>query len=227
MRYETADQLRFERLVAEALPATGAAPVGGWMLLRRPSVAPPFVVHVKPVIVPQPDYGARPVAALVLIVDPRGYHRVDPRVVAKTLDLTPAESQVAAWLAEGRSVREMAEATGRTQHAIYWHLKQIYQKRSISRQADLVRLVAVARRTRVKLPGLKRKVHRHGGVAGPFLAPPVHSLHGGRPLLAHRIPRPFSPSRGVKRFALNGESHDFAEEKSGEPPRDSNPEPAD
>ena len=135
------DQPRFERLMAEALPASGAAPVGGWMLLRRPSVAPPFVVHVKPVTVPQPDYGARPVAALVLIVDPRGYHRVDPGVVAKTLHLTRAESQVAAWLAEGRSVREMAEASGRTQHAIYWHLKQIYQKRSISRQADLVRLV--------------------------------------------------------------------------------------
>ena len=103
------------------------------------SVADRF--FVKPVVVPQPDYGARPVSALVLIVDPRGHHRVDPRVVAKTLHLTRAESQVAVWLAEGRSVREMAEASGRTQHAIYWHLKQIYQKRFISRQADLVRLV--------------------------------------------------------------------------------------
>ena len=35
----------------------------------------------------------------------------------------------------------MAEATGRTKSAIYWHLQQIYQKQSISRQADLVRLV--------------------------------------------------------------------------------------
>ena len=32
--------------------------------------APPLVVHVKPVGVPQPDHGARHVAALVLIVDP-------------------------------------------------------------------------------------------------------------------------------------------------------------
>ena len=31
----------------------------------------------------------------------------------------------------------MAEATGHTRDAIYWHLKQVYQKLSISRQVDL------------------------------------------------------------------------------------------
>ena len=42
-----------------ALPAPGAAAVSGSMLLRRSAVSPPFVVHVKPVGVRQPDYGAR------------------------------------------------------------------------------------------------------------------------------------------------------------------------
>ncbi len=136
-----ADQVRLKRLVGDALPTCGAAAVGGSMLLRRSSVSPPFVVHVKPVPVPQPDYGARHVAALVLIVEPGREHRVDPDLVATTLDLTPAETQVAVWLAEGKTVREMAEATGHTERAIYWHLRQIYQKQSISRQVDLVRLV--------------------------------------------------------------------------------------
>ena len=136
-----ADQVRLERLLGDALPASGAATVSGSMLLRRSPVLPPFVVHVKPGGVPQPDYGARPVAALVLIVEPGRRHRVDPDLVARTLELTPTETQVAVWLAEGKSVRDMAEATGRTQSAIYWHLQQIYQKQSISRQADLVRLV--------------------------------------------------------------------------------------
>ena len=135
------DQLRLERLLGAALPTSGAAPVSGSMLLRRSSVLPPFVVHVKPVGVPQPDYGARHVAALVLIVEPGGHHRIDPELVANTLGLTPAESRVAVWLAEGKSVQEMAEATGHTRDAIYWLLKQIYQKHHISRQADLVRLV--------------------------------------------------------------------------------------
>ena len=48
---------------------------------------------------------------------------------------------MAVSLAEGKSVREMAETTGHTTDAIYWLLKQIYQKRHISRQVDLVRLV--------------------------------------------------------------------------------------
>ena len=135
------DESSLARLVAAALPTSGAVAVSGSMLLRRSSVLSPFAVYVKPVGVPQPDYGARHVAALVLIVEPGRQHRVDPGLVTKTLGLTPAESQVAAWLAEGKSVREMAEATGRTKDAIYWHLKQIYQKLSISRQADLVRVV--------------------------------------------------------------------------------------
>ena len=135
------DQLRLERLLGVALPTSDATAVSGSMRLHRSSLLPPFVVHVKPVSVPQPDYGARHVAALLLIVEPGRPHRISPEWVATALGLTPAESRVAVWLAEGKSVQEMVEATGHTRDAIYWLLKQIYQKRHISRQADLVRLV--------------------------------------------------------------------------------------
>ena len=135
------DQRRLERLLAAALPTSDAVGLSGSMPLRRSSVLVPLVVHVKPVAVQQPHYGARFVAALVLIDEPERPHRIDPRLIAATLGLTPGESQVAAWLAEGRSVDEMAQATGHTRGAIYWHLKQIYQKLHISRQPDLVRLV--------------------------------------------------------------------------------------
>ena len=135
------DQLHLEGLVAAALPVGGAIAVSGSMLLGRSSGSPPFVVHVKPAVVPQPDYGARHVAALVLIVEPGSQHRIDPGLVAGTLGLTPMESRVAAWLAEGRSVDEIAGAMGHTKHAVYWHLQRIYRKLSISRQAELVRLV--------------------------------------------------------------------------------------
>ena len=136
-----ADQVRLERLVGNALPGTGTGAVSGSMVLRRSSVVPPFVVHVKPVGGPQPDHGARHVAVLVLIVEPGRQHRINPDLVATTLELTPAETQVAVWLAEGKSVGDMADATGHTKAAIYWHLQRIYQKHSISRQAELVRLV--------------------------------------------------------------------------------------
>ena len=135
------DQGRLARLVAEALPTSGAVPVSGSMLLGRVSGLPLLVVHVTPVGVPQPDYGARHVAALVLMVEPGSWPRIDPGLVATTLGLTPAESQVAVWLTRGKSVREIALTMGLTVGAIYWHLKQIYQKLPISRQVDLVRLV--------------------------------------------------------------------------------------
>ena len=138
---EAADRLRLERLVASALPASGAVAVSGSMLVGRASGSPLLVVHVKPVAGPQPDYGARHTAALVLIVEPGRGHRIDADLVAGILGLTPMESRVAVWLAEGRSVRDMAEATGHTEGSIYWHLKQIYRKQPVSRQADLVRLV--------------------------------------------------------------------------------------
>ena len=89
----------------------------------------------------RPDYGARPVAALVLIVEPGQRRRIDPDLVARTLRLTRAESQVAVALAAGKNVREIARAIGLTEGAIYWHLKQIYHRLPISRQVDLVRLV--------------------------------------------------------------------------------------
>ena len=135
------DQARLARLVAEALPTSRAVPVSGSMLLGRAAGVPPLVVHVKPVGVPSPDYGARHVAALVLLVEPGRHPRLDPDVVTRTLGLTPAESQVAVWLADGKNVRDIALATGLTEGAIYWHLKQIYKKLPISRQVDLVRLV--------------------------------------------------------------------------------------
>ena len=136
-----ADQLRLERLVGDALPTSAAIAISGSMLLHRSLVLPPFVVHVKPVRHRQPHYGARHVAVLVLIVEPGRPRRVNPELVATTLGLTRAESEVAVWLAEGKSVRDIAEATDRTAGAVYWHLQQIYRKQSIARQADLVRLV--------------------------------------------------------------------------------------
>ena len=135
------DQGRLARLVADALPTAGGVPVSGSMRLGGSLEVPLMMVHVKPVGVPQPDYGARHVAALVLMVTLGHQPHIDPRRIATALGLTPAESQVAVWLAEGKSAGEMATATGLTKGAIYWHLKQIYRKLPISRQVDLVRLV--------------------------------------------------------------------------------------
>ena len=101
-------QSRLVRLLAAALPTDGRVAVSGSMTLRRSAGLLPLVVHIKPMSAPQPVYGGRHTAALVLLVEPGHPHHVDPDLVAETLGLTPVESQVAVWLAEGRSVDDIA-----------------------------------------------------------------------------------------------------------------------
>ena len=135
-----ADHALLERLIAAALPSAGPA-VSGSILLHRSALLPPFIMHVKPVGLRQPDYGAQRVAALMLITEPGRPSPIDPNLVAKTLGLTPAESQIAVRLAEGQTVPEIATATGRKTESIRWHLKHIYHKQQLSGQGDLIRLV--------------------------------------------------------------------------------------
>ena len=136
-----ADHTRLGRLIAAALPTSSTPAASGSMPLQRGALRRPFVVHVTPVDVRPLDFGARPVAAVVLIAEPGHVTRIDPALVAAALGLTAVEGQVAAWLAEGRTVPEIAAAMGRTSGAVYWSLNQIYRKQGIARQADLVRLV--------------------------------------------------------------------------------------
>lgn len=134
------DNSQLQRWIAAALP-TSKAPSSGSMVCRRRDGAPLFLVHVLPSGRPTTGLDAWRVAALVLIAEPGRQPRIDADLVASTLGLTRHESQVAVLLAEGKTVREIAEATERTPGAVYWHLKQAYQKLGISRQVDLVRLV--------------------------------------------------------------------------------------
>ncbi|MCY4065422.1 MAG: helix-turn-helix transcriptional regulator, partial [Rhodospirillaceae bacterium] len=55
--------------------------------------------------------------------------------------LTGMESRVAVLLARGMSVKEIAAATGRKESTIRTHVKHMFAKHGLSRQADLVRLV--------------------------------------------------------------------------------------
>ena len=136
-----ADRTGLARLVAAALPTSGAPPVSGSMWLRRPSGRPPFVVHVKPVGGRQLDVGLPRFAVLVLLTEPDSVSRIDPARMAATLGLTLVESRIAAGLAEGRTVREIAATLGLTTSAVRWHLHELYRKQGLSGQADVVRLV--------------------------------------------------------------------------------------
>ena len=135
------DDARLRRLVAAALPALHAQPAGGSVRVRHPSAAPDLTLHVHPMTVRQKEMVGLPMGALVLI---EGLDRPtggDPGRVASALGLTPAESRVALWLAEGRTVPDIAALSGRAESSIRTHLKRIHRKLGVSRRADLVRLV--------------------------------------------------------------------------------------
>ena len=136
-----ADNARLQALLARALPRCGGEGAGGSMLVRRALDEPPLVLHVSPVGEGGTETDTGRVAALVLVVDPGNRTRIDPALVAAALGLTPVESRVAVQLAEGMTVRDIAQTTGRTEHTIRWHMKNIFAKQGIGRQFELVQLV--------------------------------------------------------------------------------------
>ena len=81
------------------------------------------------------------IAALVLVLDPVSRGRIDPTLVTEVLGLTAAQSHVAVLLAQGHSVQDIAQSTGRREGTIRWHAKQIFHDRGISGQNELIRLV--------------------------------------------------------------------------------------
>ena len=100
-----------------------------------------------------PHFGANRPSALVLLTSPRASPAAAPAIdrLQTGLGLTAAEGEVVASLAEGRSVRTIAEQSHRAEATVRWHIKRIKEKLGVSRQVDLVRLALS-----VADPGLPR-----------------------------------------------------------------------
>ena len=147
-----ADNDRLQELLARALPRFGGRGAAGSMVVTGPPGGSRLVLHVTPV--GQGDGGVLPseVAALVLVVDPYSQLPVDDSLAEAALGLSPAESRIAVLLAEGKTVRDVAVATGCSVNTIRWHIRQIFEKQGISRLEQLASLV--------------RSLGRHSG-AGP------------------------------------------------------------
>ena len=137
------DDSRLQDLLAGALPRFGARGEGGSMMLGGSPLRRRTVLHVMPAAHHETDFGSPGVGAVVLIVEPAGRRSIDAERVGVLLGLTPAESAVAVSLARGKTIREIMVATGRSESTIRWHIKHIYAKHGLSRQAELVQLVTL------------------------------------------------------------------------------------
>jgi DNA-binding CsgD family transcriptional regulator len=59
-------------------------------------------------------------------------------------DLTPAEARTASQITQGKSIEQISSTTGIAQNTIRTHLKSVFQKTGVQRQAELVSLLGVA-----------------------------------------------------------------------------------
>ena len=135
------DDARLQKLLAGALPHRIGQGVSGSMVLRRELPLPRLALHVKPVSSLDAGHRSRRVGALVLVVDPVSRARIEPDLVKAMLGLTPTETEIAVMLAQGRTLRQIATATGRGYNTVRTHLKHIFAKLGGSRQFEVARAV--------------------------------------------------------------------------------------
>jgi DNA-binding CsgD family transcriptional regulator len=84
-----------------------------------------------------------PAAAWVLVIAAVARPEIAPaRLLADLFDLTPAEARVARGIAAGKTVHDLADEAGLAAGTIRQQLKSVFSKTGVSRQADLVALLA-------------------------------------------------------------------------------------
>jgi DNA-binding CsgD family transcriptional regulator/PAS domain-containing protein len=87
--------------------------------------------------------GATYMAAAALFVHKAAFDTPSPpEIIAKTYRLTPSELRVLLAVVEVGGVPDVAEALGVAETTVRFHLRQLFEKTSTCRQADLVKLVA-------------------------------------------------------------------------------------
>lgn len=125
--------------VARAVGKTGAARLGASLpiLVAGREVASAAVV---PVSNPADWTTARPPAAVVFVRLPPAPSASRARLRA-VFHLTAAEADLAQALMEGRSLREIAAARGRSINTLRNHLARLMEKTGTRKQADLLRLL--------------------------------------------------------------------------------------
>jgi DNA-binding CsgD family transcriptional regulator len=78
---------------------------------------------------------------IVFVNDPERQVVPQRRLLQRIYGLTPAEANQAVLLAEGKSLKEVAEAQQISLHTVRHHLNRIFAKTGTRRQSDLVRLL--------------------------------------------------------------------------------------
>lgn len=144
LRGSTAAQTTaLRQLVAGAAAVTSGISVrmpGGAMTIGRRSPREPLHVLVTPVSAGNHYAGAEGLAvAAIFVTDPARTCRPNERVLQMLHGFTPAEARVAAVLASGLTVQQIAQSLNLTIGTARWYVKQLRAKTGASTQAQLIR----------------------------------------------------------------------------------------
>ncbi|MEB3032640.1 helix-turn-helix transcriptional regulator [[Mycobacterium] nativiensis] len=115
---------------------------GGSFLCARPSGRRSYIVQVLP-IEPNPVAAPRAGRVLVVIVDPEQQSEPPLTLLRRLYGLTKGEAQVALLVMRGEGLRPIAEELSVSLSTVKTHLRHVFDKTGVHRQAELVRLLAM------------------------------------------------------------------------------------
>lgn len=133
-----------QSLLMEAISnASKSGRFGKSIPVRATNLAPAFVMHVVPLRGAGLDVftGA---LSLVFITSIIPSTSPVPSLLQALFDLTPAEARTASQITEGKSIEQISSASGISPNTIRTHLKSVFQKTGVERQAELVSLLSVS-----------------------------------------------------------------------------------
>ncbi|RYF13819.1 MAG: helix-turn-helix transcriptional regulator [Comamonadaceae bacterium] len=135
---------RMEQAIKAGAAETGGEPAGQFRsLLVADERRSESMYAFYSVLSPQGamgTFGLRPVVML-LFYHPGSAPAIDGSLLYAVFGLTPAESRIATLLAEGLSLKQIAQAQGTQHDTVRKQLRSIYQKTATNRQPELIRLL--------------------------------------------------------------------------------------
>ena len=134
------DNQRLQRAIQIIIRARGSEIASeDSILIRRINNQRSLLVTVLPVLSPELLISTPQPVALLLVLDPERAPRPRTVLIQKALHLTQAEAALANILFEGTSLREAAEALGKSANTCKTQLKSIYAKTGCRSHVDLAK----------------------------------------------------------------------------------------
>lgn len=132
-----------QALLLDALSsAATSSGLGKSIPVRASGQQPAFVTHVVPLRGGGLDVFAGALS-IVFITSMVPSASPAPSLLQALFDLTPAEARTASQITQGKSIEQISLASGIAQNTIRTHLKSVFQKTGVERQAELVSLLSV------------------------------------------------------------------------------------